>query len=143
MDKRLKMHFAEAVLDAFDFLEKEFGFSRTIASIQKVRFESERVFVELNHGDYDFEVSIAFGRLHMPEPERFDFSLFLRLVNPFLEKTLGERIADKPDSVRETIRKVATAFRSEGIAIVTGNDAVFDRMKTVTWWQFMPDALQD
>lgn len=142
MENRFKLNFEEEATVAFHFLEKEYGFSRTLSATQKVRYESKKAFIEINHGGYDFEISIAFGRLNMSEPEQFDFTLFLRLVNPSLEKSLGERIADKPDTVRETVRKVAAAFRSEGIDIINGNEAIFNRMKTVAWWQFKPDTFK-
>ena len=141
MNNRQELHFEEETQAAFSFLEKDCGFTRTFRSVRKVRYESRKAFIEVNHGDYDFEIAVAFGRLHRNEPEQFDFTLFLKLVNPSLEKALGERIADKPDRVRETVMKLASALRSEGMGIIQADDSVLDRMKTVTWWQFRPDAL--
>jgi len=140
MSNRQQLRFEEETQTAFAFLEEEFRFTRTLVSVRKVRYESEKAYIEVSHGDYDFEVAIVFGRLHRSEPEQFDLTLFLRLVNPSLEKELGERIADKPDKVRETVQKLASALRSEGMDVIKANDSVFDRMKTVTWWQFRPDA---
>lgn len=136
MTNRDKLYFSEHTQAAFVFLEEEFGFIRTHTSSRKVRYETKAVFIETCHGDYDFEVSTAFGRQHPSESERFDFTLFLRLVNPALEKALGERIADNEEKVKETVCSLAKALRSEGIDIIKGRDAVFDRMKNVTWWQF-------
>jgi hypothetical protein len=143
MNQRIRLYFSQEVSRAFSFLETEFNFSQIITSEQKVRYESADVFVEINHGDYDFEISITFGRCHTAEAEKFDFFLFLRLKNPSLEKALGERIADKPDAIREIIGKIVHAFYSEGMDIINNNNAIFERMKTVTWWQFSPDSLEN
>lgn len=143
MNNRQQLHFEEETQAAFTFLENDFHFIRTIGSALKVRYESEKVYLEVNHGDYDFEVTITFGRLNRSELEQFDFTLFLRLVNPSLEKDLGERIADKPDKIRETVRKLASALLSDGKDIIEANDSLFERMKTVTWWQFRHRATHD
>jgi hypothetical protein len=141
--KREQLGFEQEAQSAFAFLVDEFQFSKKQTSPHKVRYESPRVWIDINHGDYDFEISMAFGRLHSSQPlEQFDFTLFLRLVNPALEKALGERIADKPDKVRETVQKLAAALRAEGMSIIKGDNNTFDRMKSVTWWQFRPDALK-
>jgi hypothetical protein len=141
MSKRETLGFEEATARAFDLLEKSYGFRKTLASEKKVRYESEKVYIEINYGDYDYELSLAFGRLNRGEPERFDFTLFLRLVNPTLEQALGERIADKPEAVRDTLHKLAEALQTQGMDIITGNDVAFERMKSVRWWHFKPEAL--
>ena len=143
MSNQQQLPFQDETQAAFAFLEESYLFTRTLGSVQKVRYESQKAYIEVNYGDYDFEITLTFGRLHRSEPEQFDFTLFLRLVNPSLEKDLGERIADKPEKVCQTIQKLASVLRSEGMDIIEGNDSVFDRMKTVTWWQFRPDALKD
>jgi hypothetical protein len=105
--------FEEAATGAFNCLEKSYGFRKTLASERKVRYESDEVYVAINRGDYDQEISITFGRRDTPEPERFDFTLFLRSVNPTREKALGERIADRPETVRDTLDKLAAACETK------------------------------
>ena len=140
MTSREVLGFEGAATKTFGFLAESRGFRKTFSSERRVRYESDKVYVEINHGDYDYEISITFGRRDAPEPERFDFTLFLRSVNPTFEKALGERIADKPETVRDILDKLAAALRDEGKDILTGNDAVFERMKSVRWWQFKPEA---
>jgi hypothetical protein len=73
--------------------------------------------------------------------ERYYFQLFLKLVNPALEKSLGDRMVDTPETVAATVRAVANALQSEGQGIIKGDDEVFERMKDVRWWHFFPEAL--
>ncbi|MDR1146946.1 MAG: hypothetical protein LBK71_12550 [Verrucomicrobiales bacterium] len=135
--------FEQEVQSAFAFLMDEFHFSKKQSSSHKVCYESSKVRIDICHGDYDFEILLTFGRM-MPDQsvEQFDFALFLQLVNPALEKSLGERIAAKPDKIHETVQKLAAALHSEGMGIIKGDDNTFNRMKSVTWWQFRPDALK-
>jgi hypothetical protein len=89
---------------------------------------------------WDCEVSISFGR--KDQKEDFSFTLFLRLVNPELEKQLGERIAYKPEQVDQSLRQLSSALQSEGKKIIDGDDTTFEKMKSVRWWDFDPDAVK-
>lgn len=140
MDDNSMFRFSEAVHTEFAFLE-EHGFSCISASPAKVRYESEKVYIEVSHGAHDGEVSISFGR--MKDREEFSFTLFLRLTDPTFEKALGERLANNADEVRDCVRKLAETLRTRGQPIIAGQDWIFERMKDVRWWDFDPGALKD
>jgi len=132
--------FSEHVKSVFAFL-KEFNFDVVYASLLKVRYESKDVYIEINHGEWDREVFITFGRI--AKDEEFSFTLFLRLVNALMEKSPGERLADQPDEVCDCLTKRAKAMQKEGQSIMKGDNAVFEKMKDVRWWDFQPDALKE
>jgi hypothetical protein len=131
--------FPEEVRAAFLFLEDK-GFVATIVSRNEVRYECDKVYVVISYGDRDGEVSISFGR--KGRDEKFSFTLFLRLVNPALEKALGERMAHTPTQLRKCLDDLANALLREGAQILAGEDFVFQRMKRVRWWDFKPEALK-
>src|SRR5262245_52094671 len=137
---RTELRFGEQAQSALIFLVRDYGFRCVGATDLSVRYESSKVFIEMNHGLHDCEVYIAFGRLH--RDELLSFTLFLKLTNPNLEKCLGDRMVDKPDTVAATVAALANALQSEGQGIIKGNDDVFDRMKNVFWWHFWPQALR-
>jgi hypothetical protein len=91
------------------------------------------------HGLHDCEVHISFGRVGTQE--RYSFQLFLQSVNPALEKSLGDRMVDTPETVAATVSAVAKTLQVEGQGIIKGDDEVFERMKEVRWWHFRPEAL--
>ena len=136
---RSDLHFREEAKDALAFLVKEHGFSCVTASDLRVRYESKIVYIEMLHGLHDSEVYINFGRLS--GQEEYCFTLFLKLVNPALEKSLGNRMVDTPETVAATVNAVAKALQSEGQGIIKGDDGAFERMKDVRWWHFCPEAL--
>jgi hypothetical protein len=132
-------NFPDEVRTAFKFL-KDHGFKVTSETSHRVRYESNEVFIEILYGSYDCEVAIEFGRLR--KEERYSFTLFLQLVNPNLGKQMGDRIAYEPNQVRTALTNLAKAIESDGQEILNGKDAVFERMKSVRWWDFQPDALK-
>jgi hypothetical protein len=132
--------FADETQRAFAFLASN-GFSCVSSSLSTVRYESSSVYVEVCHNEREGEVAISFGRL--AEKEEFSFTLFLRLVNPKLERELGERLAGSVEELRECLAKLSMALQQEGRSILSGEQLVFERMKQVRWWDFQPDALKD
>ena len=135
---RSEMQFREKAQKALELL-KDKGFTCVLASERRVRYESSKVYIEMIHGLHDCEVYIDFGRLNTEE--RFYFPMFLRMVNPTLEKSLGDRMVDTPDTIAATTNALAKALQSEGQGIIKGEDEVFERMKDVHWWDFDPEAL--
>ena len=138
-DDRYNFGFPNEVRTGFSFLEDE-GFSPASVASDKVRYESDKVYIEILYGERDGEVSISFGR--KDTQENFSFTLFLRLVAPLLEKSLGERLVDQPTQMSTCLSDLANALRSEGKAIVAGDDRIFERMRGVRWWDFQPEALK-
>jgi hypothetical protein len=136
---RSEMEFREKAMNAFEFL-KDHGFTCVDASERRVRYESSKVYIEMCHGLHDCEVFIDFGRLNTDD--RFNFTLFLRLVNPALEKNLGDRMVDTPDTISATANALAKALQSEGQGIIKGEDDIFERMKDVHWWDFCPEMFK-
>jgi hypothetical protein len=141
---RSMYRFRTSARQALDFLLGE-GYSCTCESDVRVRYESDAVHVEMNHGIRDGEVSISFGRLNTDE--RFSFVLFLELTNPVIEKGMekggmGVWIADTPDMVATIANSLGLALQSEGKGIIKGAPDIFDRMKSVRWWHLYPEALE-
>jgi hypothetical protein len=136
---RSRLGFKKEANVALRWLEPH-GFKCTEANDLCVRFESGKVFIEMIHGVRDYEVYISFGRL--AKEEEFSFQLFLCKFNPALEKSLGDRMVDTPETVAATVKALADAFQSEGHGIFRGDDELFDLMKGVFWWHFHPKALK-
>ena len=134
------LRFCEAAQNALAFLVEDHGFSTVAASELRVRYESKTVYIEMLHGLRDCEVHINFGRLD--RQEEYSFTLFLELVNPAVEKSLGDRMVNTPDTVAATVDAVAKALQSEGQGIIKGVDELFERMRDVRWWHFCPEALE-
>ena len=132
--------FADEAQRAFAF-DVRFGFSCVSSSASKVRYESSSVCVEVRHSEHDGEVAISFGRL--AKNEEFSFTLFLRLVNPKLERELGERLVENRKQLCDSLEKLSVALREVGRPILMGDQFVFERMTRVRWWDFLPEAMKD
>jgi hypothetical protein len=136
MDHRSDLAFKEEAQRELEFLIKDHAFACVKACDSEVRFESKKVFIELDHEVRDREVHMLFGRLNRQED--FDLALFLQSVNPALRKTLGDTMVDLPEKVTTAVKALANALRSEGQGIINGDDEIFERMKNVHEWDFFP-----
>lgn len=123
----------------FAFLEKS-GFLCVSASSSEVRYESDKVYIEVANSERGGEVAISFGRL--AKKERFSFGLYLELMNPSLERSLGERLPENQAQLNNDLTGLAAALELAGQPIIHGDDAIFDRMREVRWWHFRPEALK-
>ena len=138
-NNRESLEFAQETKSKFDFLVESHGFKQTFSSDTKVRYESAEVFVEIFHGEYDYEVGINFGRLG--KNEDFSFLLFCRLMK-VVAVTAVEMISDDRAAIKTFLITLSDALSTTGLGIVMGDSAIFEQMKTVKWWDFKPDALK-
>jgi hypothetical protein len=103
-----------------------------------VRYESDKVFIEVFHGERDYEVGLNFGRTG--KNEHFSFGLFCKLMK--LEPVASiEMISDDKLRVEEFIAILARTLEEDASKIINGDNEIFERMKTVRWWDFNPEAL--
>lgn len=131
--------FAEEARRAFAFIAS-FGFSCVSSSSSNVRYESSGVYLEIRFSGHDGEVAIYFGRLG--KAEELSFTLFLRLVNPTLERALGEGLVESREQLVESLMGLSEALLSDGQPVLDGDQLVYERMKHVRWWDFQPEALE-
>ena len=123
---RLELGFSAAVLRDFAFLVRDHGFHCTQSELS-VRYESEKVFVEVYHGIYDYEIGIHFGRLN--SSERFDFTLYLRRFFPDIEPLIGSRSADTSAKVDALTKALADALRKDGCRSLTATPILTKRCR--------------
>jgi hypothetical protein len=131
--------FSDGARDAFGFLPT-FGFACASSTTTCVRFESDRVYVEVKLGVRDGEASINFGRLG--QDQGFSFRLFLKLVNPARDRQLGECLVENIVQLRVVLAQLAMALREDGRPILFADEQLFRKMDTVRWWDFQPEALK-
>ena len=138
---RTEPSFEEVARQHFGFLIRENGFHCTAASEFKIRFESKLVFIEIYHGQYDYEVGINFGR--RGRDENFSFTLFLRRFFPVVDQALGERLAETPKRIGDLTQAMGETLRTYGQRIIDGDDAFYTEMAQVRWWHFKPEAVRN
>ena len=140
-DDRSTLRFRDETLSTIRPILAPHGYRATLVSETLVRFESDRVYIEASHGAYDYEVAIRFGRLE--QQDDFSFILFLRGANPVLAQQIGDGVAFEREDVARLLALLGRALSTDGLPIVRGETDVFERMKSVRWWHFMPEVLRD
>jgi hypothetical protein len=128
--RRESLGFAETVQELFAFLVKEYGFRLAQVDLTFVRYESDRVFVQLYHGRMSFAVAMELGLLRAPTDKYED------TWTPGWIQWLAERgqpfesyVAVTPEVVREHLSWWAQLTRERLTAVLRGDPAPFARLR--------------
>jgi hypothetical protein len=124
--------FQRNVQNEFQFLIEDYGFDLTTVQSNVVRYSSNKVMVELNYSQ-KCEVDLILDQ--NPPSYRFQFRLFLKAFHPTAEKALGYGIAYSDDEICRELRCLSDALRRYGRPLLEFDKQVFERMKTVKWWE--------
>jgi hypothetical protein len=146
---RRELGFSQAVESEFEFL-KESGFEMTHVEPTLVRFETDRVFVNVYHGRSSYIIGVEIGTINPAdqgwEPDRFDSVVPLRPA-PLSEKfTIWEvaRAAGASDvhentflqasskqGIAHCVRRIADFVKRYGEMALNGDAAFFTRVREV------------
>lgn len=126
---RDKLRFAEAVMDHFGFLISEYRFSCVARESTYVRYESQRVFVDVYHGRASYEIGIEVGLIPTPGTPARKVSL-IELAEYF-GVDAGELLRCQYTTqagVAEYVSQLAQFLRVHGEAVFEGSPAAFESM---------------
>jgi hypothetical protein len=128
--RREELGFAEAVAGEFAFLEEK-GFRRTRSSATLVRYESERVFVNVYHGRASYELNVEIGlRTASPdEPERpFSIAEIIELRRGQHEKGFTPPQSTMPEGMQEFVSQLASMVERDAEPSLTGDALFFEQL---------------
>jgi hypothetical protein len=116
---RHRLGFAEAVGREFAFLEATFGFHKVKHSATFVRYESERLFLNVFHGRGSYEIGVELGRLSNPEVHYRLASLVAGLAPGHRGPTVFQ--ASSRQGVEGSVTEVALILRVHCAAALAGD----------------------
>ncbi len=125
-------NFNSHVQNEFRFLVERYGFTQSGAEPTRVRYTSADVMVEVNYSGRG-EVDVVIDEV--PPSHRFQLRLFLKAYHPAVEKALGYGIANSDDEVRRELNRLSGALQQYGRPLLEHDRQVFERMKTLRWWE--------
>jgi hypothetical protein len=124
--------FQKHAQNEFRFLVERCGFTQTSSEPTKVRYTSGNVMVEVNYSGRG-EVDVILDE--NPPSQRFQLRLFLKVYHPAAEKALGYGIANSDEEIRRELGRLSDALQQYGKPLLEHDRQVFERMKTVKWWE--------
>lgn len=125
---RAQLGFAEAVLSAFNFLTKEYGFHLVKADATFVRYESPHVFVNVYHGRASYELGFEIGRLiDMAGQGEHPFSLamVIELMGAQIETGYTLLQASSPERVKKYVPKLADLVKKYAASALKNDSNTF------------------
>jgi hypothetical protein len=128
---RSKLRFAEEVQVAFDFLTTDHNFRCVSVEPTFVRYESDRVFINIYHGRSSYELGTEIGLLNAAEGtgQSYPLSALIDLVDSEEGNRYRNFIATTPDLVKVGVKKLSETFKKYAEDILRGNPAVFAKLK--------------
>jgi len=105
-----------------------------------MRFESDRVWIELGQESRDCEVFGNLGRSGLSD--RVSLLLFLRDRDPKIARALKGAMAPTRRDLRRVVGLMARGLESAGQGLLRGEDAEFEAAGKLRWWHFMPEAVR-
>jgi hypothetical protein len=138
---RQSLYFAEIVEQNFAFLT-EHGFKPVQKETTFVRFESERLYVNIYHGRQSYEIEGEVG-LHGTSEAPYSILDFIRLLEPTKAAEYRRYAAHTAKDVGNGVQKLASLFRRYLGAGVLDDDRIFERLQTSrksavhSYWQGM------
>ena len=134
--ERIKLGFAEAVLGAFDFLVKDFGFRCVESEMTFVRYESPDVFVNVYHGRASYEIGVEIGLVNNPWG-RAEPPFTIRDIVEFngAEKETGfTRVvtfsANDPALVEKFVNKLADFVKRYAESELKGDLRIYEQLRS-------------
>ena len=119
---RRRLKFAETVVREFGFV-KAYGFRQVRGSATFVRYESDRLFLNVFHGRGSYEIGIELGRLSSPE---LHYRLPV-LVAALVREPIGQTVfqASNLHAVKKCVVEVARILKEFCGAALAGDSEAF------------------
>lgn len=128
---RSHLGFIEAVLSAFDFLTKEYGFHCVKADNTWVRYESKSVFVNIYHELASYELEVEIGLLDELE---YSYSIgeIIELMAAQKETRYSFFQASTPERVKKYITELAKLVRKYATSALYGDTHYFKQLEKIS-----------
>lgn len=108
--QRPALGFGASVESAFEFLG-EHGFTMRRREPTLVRFESDRLGIDVYHGRQSYEIGLVIGPARPGSGEDYPMSILLDVVVPELAAGYRNYAALEPEAVRRGVSELARLFR--------------------------------
>jgi hypothetical protein len=103
---RAALGFAESVEREFGFL-RDLGFTMGRREATLVRFESNRVRIDVYHGRQSYEIGLSIGPVTASQGDSYSMGTLLTLVDPNAARAYRPYAASSPAAVRRGVTELA------------------------------------
>lgn len=128
---RATLAFPEAVRSEFGFLPRH-RFRCVHTEPTFVRYESDKIFVNIYHGRSSYELGIEVGPLYSSVELDMGYSLsaLIRLVAPEEGAAYRSFVATTPKEVQIGVKLLGEKFQAYGWDLLWGDPDIFTKLKT-------------
>jgi len=131
---RDKLGFMEEVLNQFDFLKTEYEFNCVKTEVTFVRYESNKVFINVYHGrasyELGFEIGLQPSSLNTSE-RKFTLSEIIELAGALGDTGYTYYQVSTKDGIKEFVPKVAELVKKYAKNALLGDILTFEKMELI------------
>lgn len=128
LNPRAQLRFADRVKTAFSFVETEWGFREVETLVTRVRWESDRVYIQVYHGRISCEVGVEVGLRADKHDDNYDLGELLELVDPTAAEFYRCPAGRTESAVQVAVSECAELFHRVGFAAAHGDAETFRRL---------------
>lgn len=127
---RSVLGFAEAVANAFRFLVEDFGFKVVDTDATLVRYESDRVFLNVYHGRRSYEIGVEVGYLHERDANKYRLPEVLgAILGESGQQNAYYLQSSNRDGVRRCVETAAGLVEEHYGPVLRGDPIALERVK--------------
>jgi hypothetical protein len=138
---QLSIPFEALVLEYIGPALEGYGFQRSVLQANHIRFGNGAVVLDVEHDPRDGEVAINFWRTR--DEKHFSFLMYLRATAPDDPAAGGTGISWTEEEVATNLEKFGRALATYGQPILLGDEATYESMKSVRWWNVPRNGATD
>ena len=132
--ERYKLGFKEEVLFKFDFLIKEYGFRCVKMEATIVRYESQKVFINLYHGrasyELGFEIGLQPSSLDINE-RKFTLGEIIELEGVLSDTCNIYYQVSTQEGIKEFVPKMAELIKKYAVNALEGDVSTFEKLEWI------------
>jgi len=128
------LNFKNVVLEAFEFLLNDFNFQCVKINTTLIRYESDRMFLQIYHGRNSFELGLEIGFLEKIKDEEQKYSLAELTEIMGLFKNPGNYIpwtVSTPELVKKYVTKLAELAKNNLQDALRGEPSILIRLSEI------------
>ncbi len=127
-NERLSLKFSETVIDKFDFLTKK-GFTCRRRKLMAVRYESDKVFVEVHLTGIYLEISLEIGLLSTGKDNGFSIAYLIELEDSEKGGDYSTPTIGTYEHVRKCVSELASLLQQYGDRALGGDPEIFEKLQ--------------
>lgn len=130
--EREELHFATSAIEAFNFLERDYGYAVFANDLYHVLYKNGGLTIRIFHGKQSYEIGFEFSSQAHQNGNRYRLPIILKAIDVDASKfERGYFQAHEEDKIRSSLKKLADIVQKYGAKFLLGGLSTFAEIEAV------------